>query len=402
MFNTFVGIDISLNSFNASILDEKGNIITCLKLNQNLKDFQKLQSALTKVAKRNDIILGLESSSNYHINLLSFLISNNFTVVLINPILISNFHKSISLRKTKTDKIDATTIARFLIKNHDRIHQFIPDDSIKLLARERETIAQEIAKLKTQIKQLVFNLFKELGDAQNVLTKSMLEFLLQIPSARSAREIGIEGIENILNDINRKRGRKIKLTAHQVMEIARNTISINDVNREIILRSRIRRLLYLQEEIEDLTSSLLSKMQFFRPIEMEILTSIKGVGEISAATFLAEIQDIHRFMGSHKKLIAYAGLDPIILQSGKFKGKFRISKRGNPHLRRIIWSMTLGTIFSTQRFKNYYQRKRAQGMSHKKAVIATSNKLLRVIFFLLNSDTLFHDIHPSPLQIIHS
>jgi len=249
---------------------------------------------------------------------------------------------------------------------------------------------------------LVFNLFKELSDVQNVLTKSMLEFLLQIPSARLAREIGIEGIKSTLNEINKKRGRKIKLTAHQVMEIATNTISINDVNREIILRSRIRRLLYLQGEIEDITSELLSRIQFFRSIEMEILTSIKGVGEISAATFLAEIQDIHRFFGSHKKLIAYAGLDPIIFQSGKFKGKFRISKRGNPHLRRIIWSMTLGTIFSTQRFKRYYQRKRNQGMNHKKAVVATSNKLLRVIFFLLNSGTLFHDIHPSTLQIIHS
>jgi len=228
-------------------------------------------------------------------------------------------------------------------------------------------------------------------DNYNIFTKGMLQLLLRIPSARIAREMEEEDIKRILDEISPKKGRKLAITPHEIVEIAHNTISIDDPNREEVLKSRIRRLFQLEEELDSLTRMLMERIQSFRTEEMNILTSIPGIGELSAAVFLAEIGDINCFVSSYKKLIAYTGFDPVIVQSGKFKGQFKISKRGSPHLRRIIWSMTCGVIFWSNTFNNYYKRKRAEGMRHKKAVIATSNKLLRIIFTLLITKTCFQE-----------
>ncbi len=396
----FTGIDISKNTFNVHIIDHHGKTVNSFKLSQKTQDFSKLLSVLSQLSDPHDIAIGIESSGNYHINLLSFLISHNFPVYLINPILVYNFRKSSSLRKTKTDKIDAKTIANFILKHKNSLKKFSPDNSVKLLARERESLAQDIARLKTQIQQLVFNIFKELLDYHNVTSsKFWLQFLLHIPSARVARQMGPEEIQEIIDQLKEGKGRRIGITASYILQIANNTISIDDPNRESILKSRIRRLLYLQGEIKALTSELIEKIQCFRPEEMKVLTSMPGIGEVSAASFLAEVQDIKRFNGSYKKFIAFAGLDPVIYESGQYRRRLRISKRGSPHLRRIIWGMTIGSIFHTNVFKEYYMKKRREGKSHKRAVISTSNKLMRVLFYFLENGGIFRD---SPPQIIHS
>jgi len=211
--------------------------------------------------------------------------------------------------------------------------------------------------------------------------------------------MGPEEIQEIIDQLKEGKGRRIGITASYILQIANNTISIDDPNRESILKSRIRRLLYLQGEIKALTSELIEKIQCFRPEEMKVLTSMPGIGEVSAASFLAEVQDIKRFNGSYKKFIAFAGLDPVIYESGQYRRRLRISKRGSPHLRRIIWGMTIGSIFHTNVFKEYYMKKRREGKSHKRAVISTSNKLMRVLFYFLENGGIFRD---SPPQIIHS
>lgn len=391
-YGYFVGIDVSKDSFSIAILNKTGEIIREENFSQTHREYGKFVTILHNTISRDKIVIAIESSGNYHINLLSYLISKSYHVVLINPLLLKNFRDSTTLRKTKTDKIDAVTIAKFIFKNPENIKKFLPDESVKLIAREREEIAKEVAKIKTKIKGLVFNVFKELGDIVDVLNKKILNFLLLVPSVRVAREIGKEEVRKRLERAFSGKGKSPDITAEDIMKITQETISIDDIEREVVLQSLIRRLLYLEQEMEKLTFILLERVKFFRSREMSILTSIPGIGELSAATFIAEIQNISRFP-SHKKLIAYIGLDPIILESGKYKGRFRISKRGNPHLRRIIWSITIGAIFHTQIFREYYKRKRNNGFRHKKAVIATANKLIRIIYSLLTYERAFN---PSP------
>lgn len=394
MFKYFTGIDISLEKFNFCIIDNEGKIIKKCELPHSYEGFIKLKNTLERITDKEKNIIGIESSGPYHINILSFLVSNSFKTTLFNPIILKNFNKSQTIRRTKTDRIDAKTIAFFMLKNQDIIKVKEIPESLKLLAREREEISKEIAKIKNRIKALVFNIFKELLDKYNIFTQGMLEFLLNIPSARIARIKSEEEIREILSKISEKRGRKISITPEDIKKIANRTISIDDEKREIILKSRIRMLLNLQKELKILTEEFMKRAEEFFRNEIEIISSIKGIGKLSAAIFLAETEGLKNIRNV-KKLRAFCGMDPIIFESGKFKGKSRISKRGNRHIRRIIWNMAQGAVFRTNTFKTYFKRKRNQGMKYKKALVATANKLLSVIFALVKNNSTFHDLPPT-------
>ena len=123
--------------------------------------------------------------------------------------------------------------------------------------------------------------------------------------------------------------------------------------------------------------------------DLEIVTFVPGINKGTATTFLAELGNIENF-ASYKKLIAFAGIDPSVYQSGKYEGTGRISKRGNRHLRRVIWLMTITVIQHNPTFRAFFMRKRSEGQAYKKAVFATSHKLIRVLFALLTKRTHFH------------
>jgi transposase len=121
---------------------------------------------------------------------------------------------------------------------------------------------------------------------------------------------------------------------------------------------------------------------------VEIITSIKGIGEVSAIHLLSEICDINRF-SSYKKLIAYSGFDPTIYQSGNFEGKSRISKRGNRHIRRVVWIMANSVIRYNEVFRSYFIKKIEKGIPYKKVVISICHKLIRVIYSLIKNGSYF-------------
>ena len=122
---------------------------------------------------------------------------------------------------------------------------------------------------------------------------------------------------------------------------------------------------------------------------IRILTSVQGIGDTMATNFMIEMGgDIQNFT-NHKKLIAVAGVDPAVYQSGKHEGHGGITKRGNRHLRRVIWLMTTHVIMFSETFRAYYRKRIQDGLPYKKAVLATAHKLLRIIFAMLSKKTAF-------------
>jgi transposase len=122
--------------------------------------------------------------------------------------------------------------------------------------------------------------------------------------------------------------------------------------------------------------------------ELDIITPVDGISAITGSTFLAELGDIEMFSSS-KHVIAFAGLDPSIRQSGQYEGVSRISKRGNRHLRRVVFPMTLCVVRSQNIFREYFLKRKAEGLPAPKAILATSHKLLRVLFTMLSSKSYF-------------
>lgn len=393
MHEVFVGIDISKNFFNVSIVNRRGEEIKRFKFDMDIYHFNKLLEELNKFNKKS-IIVGMESSGVYHMNLYSFLRENSFNVSLINPLIISSFTK-LSLRKSKTDRKDAKEIAKYLLMVDENINYF-ESNEIKYLVRERERISKEIGKIKNDIEKIIIVTFPEIIKFYNIYNKTLLNLIKDYPSSNRIRDVSYEEIEDILN--KNRRGRKSKISSKRIIELAKSSIGISSEVKERILSFKISHLLFLMDKEKEIEEIIRKNIDGVMRRNIEIVTSIKGIGEVSAIHLLSEICDINRF-NSYKKLIAYSGFDPTIYQSGNFEGKSRISKRGNRHIRRILWIMANSVIRYNEVFKIYFIKKIDKGIPYKKAVISVCHKLIRVIYSLIKSGSYFdpnlHLVHNS-------
>jgi transposase len=352
------------------------------------KGFEKLKGHLAAVSI-SSVLIGMESTASYHVNLFSYLVSEGYKVLLINPLLISNYVK-MQLRKTKTDKKDAVVIAQFLLANGDTLVQRATPSLIsdlRDLARQRESLVGEMTSLKIKIKQLLNITFPELEHMAGIFTKSILKLLQQYPSAFTLRDADLGQLSQAL--IADSYGHKREAFAAGLIKAAHSSIGSNSPAKDMILKQKIALLLHLEDALQEITGMLIEMSRKLMEEDINLMTSIKGIGDKAAANFLIEMGgDINQYEGSGK-IIAMAGLDPAVYQSGKHEGKGRITKRGNRHLRRIIWLMTTKVIQYTDIFNVYYLKRRKEGLPYKMAVLATAHKLIRVIYAMLTQRTTF-------------
>ena len=216
----------------------------------------------------------------------------------------------------------------------------------------------------------------------------MLRLLCQYPSAASMRQLKRSQIAKIL--IPGSYGKQTAASVERILKAAQGSVGTSSPTKEILLKQKASILIQLEGHLQELTEVLMELCQAKIQEDMDILTSMKGIGDKSAMNFLIEMGgDIKQFE-SHQKLIAMAGLDPALYQSGKIDRKGKISKRGNRHLRRVIWLMTTKVIQFNGRFKQYYLKRKEDGLPYKMAVLATAHKLIRVMFAMLTNRTLFN------------
>lgn len=390
MSKVFVGIDVSKDFSTAQGLNKNGKKLFYLRFAMNAEGFSELVKAMMKCSDNvTEITAAMESTGCYHINLFSFLSSKGIVCAVVNPLLVTNFAK-LSLRKTKTDKKDAQTIAQFLLANEDSLSKIAFSQDIrdmKDLARERESLTVMIAGIKNDIKRLLQGTFPELEKLCSPYGETMLHFLRQFPSARLVQAAKKRDIEKALICPEEKR-KRVMVSADDIIAAAKTSVSSPGAAKELILTEKISTLLYLQGKKERITEVLIGTCESLRIEELEIIKSIDGVNDITGTSFLAEIGDIKNF-SSYKHIIAFAGLDPSIHQSGQYEGRSTISKRGNRHLRRIIFIMTLCAVRKKNAFREYFLRRKQEGLPPKKAILATAHKFIRVIFAMLSNRTFF-------------
>jgi len=279
MSKLFVGIDVSKDSFSATGINPEGNVCFSLCAAMDKGGFSELMNAITSCCKDlSAVSIGMESTGCYHINLFSFLSARVANTVIINPLLISNFAK-MSLRKTKTDKKDSLTIARFLLVHQSSIKQFsISKDTkdFRDIAREKESISNLIASTKNEIKRILQTTFPELESICNIFTTTMLLFLKEFPSARFIRVSKAKVIAEALEHCGR--GRSVSINADEIIKAAKNSIASDSLSKELILSQKISFLLYLMEQLDKMTDILCNLSESIAIQEMEIITSIDDIG----------------------------------------------------------------------------------------------------------------------------
>lgn len=379
MMQFFIGIDVSKDSFHYCIIGKQSEEITHSDLPMTREGFDSFKELLDSY--KNSII-ALESTGSYHTNLLSFLLTFKEEVCLINPLLIKRFAQGITLRKTKTDVIDAAIIAHFICQNIEHLSYFKLDnfDEITAIARIREDLSKLIAKSKTQLKQHMNIVFPELIGEFNLFTDTILNLLLQFPTTETIRNAKAREINKVLNSIA---GRNSTLTVEKLKILAKNSIGKSSFKFETIVQHDVEMLQFLIKKMDKLTRTFIDEINKSNKDDMDIISSIKGISDVTASHFIAEIRSIDRFE-TKSSLIAFAGTDPSVRQSGTSLHRHgRISKKGSTSLRCYLYLMATGVMIHNDHFRAYYMKKRSQGMQHRKAMIALCNKLLRVIFALL-------------------
>jgi len=387
-----IGIDVSKARSSARGIDAKGQKVFYLDFSMDSDGCSRLMSELESHSKSLDrVSVAMESTGCYHINLLVFLVSKGIRCYVINPLLIANFSR-LSLRKTKTDRKDAMTIAQFLLAHSGSLSAFdeSPDtQDMRDIARERESLTFVISDMKNDIKRLLQITFPEMESFGNVFSETMLRFLQKYPSARLVREARPQAITRALVH-NKGKRKRVNVSAREIMDAAENSVASGGAAKELILSEKIGTVLYLQDKRERLTEALVEMCQSSMVDDLEIVKSIDGIADVTGSAFLAELGNIRNFR-SYKNVVAFAGLDPSINQSGQHVGISRISKRGNRHLRRVIFLMVRNVVRSDNTFRRYFLKRKAEGLAPMKALLATAHKLIRVIFAMLTNKTMYRE-----------
>jgi len=317
MYSLLVGIDVSKDFFATAGIDSEGKEPFSRSYSMDSNGFDDFLKTMTSHCKDlSKVMVAMESTAYYHINLYPFLTSQGIRTMVVNPLLIANFAK-LSLRKTKTDKKDAMTIARFLMDHHEEVsHLSLSQDhqDLRDLSRERESLCHLMAATKVEIKRVLRTSFPELESIGNLYTGVMLRFLQQYPSACLVRAAKSKAIVKALKGPY-VRG-KLTFTAQDIIKAARSSVAVVSPAKEIILQGKIATLLHLQERLDEMTKLLTELCKATRIDDLKTLRSINGVGSKTAAPFLAEMGEVQNY-ASHKKLIAFRGIDPSSHESGK-------------------------------------------------------------------------------------
>lgn len=387
MYSYFVGIDIAKNTHWASCISSDGEIILePFSFSNDNSGFQKFISKLESLDKTK-ILIGLESTAHYGENIISYLFNLNFKIGLINPIQTANLRRS-NIRKTKNDKVDTKIIIKALsLGNYSLItSRDIINLKLKGLCCSRRNLVTMRSKAKIQLISYLDQIFPELASffKGNLHLNVSYQLLKEFSSPKEISNIHLTKLTNILHD--NSHGRYGKQDAIRLRELAKSSVGIDNTSLSLQIKHAILQVeLYNEQiaEVETLYKQILDEMN--TPI-----LSIPGMSYNQASIIIGCIGDINRFEHS-SQLLAYAGLDPSVIQSGNFQAmSTRMSKRGSGMLRYALVFSAHNVVKNNQTFRDYYELKRSQGKSHYCSLGHVAHKLVRVIFKMLKDNVTFN------------
>ena len=374
----YIGIDVAKDKHDCFITNSDSEVLfKAFTIANNLDGFndlyQKIESVMDDVTK---VKVGLEATGHYSYNLLGYLIDKGLPTYVINPLHTNLYRKSLSLRQTKTDKVDARTIASMLmsdvnLKSYSDISYH--NEELKSLTRYRFDKVKERAKLKSSVSRLVCILFPELEKLVPTLhMASVYAMLSEFPGAKQVADAHLTRLTNLLSESSK--GRYGKETAIAFRNAARTSIGSNMPAKSLELKHTIKLIRELTSDIDEIEHEIKLIMD---EINSPIL-SIPGINYRMGAMIIAEIGDFNRF-DSPDKILAYAGLSPSTYQSGQLDGAYsHMEKSGSRYLRYALYNAAKYVCHWDPTFAEYLAKKRAEGKHYNVAISHAVKKLVRV------------------------
>lgn len=389
MKNLFIGIDVASEKHSCCIINEKLEPLSQFEFSNDREGFDLLLNTIRSFdssLKRN---IGLEATGVYGENLSSFLRRNGFKATTLNPLSVKKQLSATTLRKTKTDKSDARFIATILAQSNIK-----PDtpvlyhhSELKSLSRRRFSLVKKRSGCKNTATALITKLFPEfLKVFTDTFGASATAILSRYPSAKTLSVCRPSSLAKLLEKASRGRFGIDK--ARDLICLARSSVGTYSFADELSLQLTLEEIEFFDNQIDRLEDAM---ENILNEIGSPIL-SIPGIGTVLGAMIVSEIGNIERFSNPNK-LLAFAGLEPSVYQSGKFNpSSGSMVKRGSPYLRwALMQAARLAPLYS-QTFSDYLSKKQSEGKHFNVASSHVAKKLVRVIFSLTKSNTSFIDL----------
>lgn len=382
----FIGIDISKYKHDCCIIsaaDQK--VVSKVTIKNNKSGFDELLTIINSLSNPEDIRIGFESTAHYALNLELFLENSLLTFMEVNPVLISEYKKSKTLRRTKTDSIDCESIARWLMTVEYKPHSkgFYHAYSLKSLTRLRDKLIRQRSFYLVKITNVLDHTFPEFKPFFNErLSKTALYLLENYGSAEKMARMNSVSYEKLRS---LSRGKFSPQQFLQLKELAANTVGVNNSIFDVELNSLLSLYKSLVKEIDTIEKEINKLIEEVHPHYM----SIPGIGPLSAAVIYSEYGDISNF-SNPGQMLAFAGIEPGINESGTESHGGRMVKRGSSQLRYTLINCCLPLIRFDMTFATYYAKKRGEGKPHRVAITHVAKKLIRVIYALERQDIDFN------------
>ena len=378
----FVGIDISKFKHDCFITTESGEfVINSFSIKNDNDGFQELLSVLKSLDSNQEIRIGFEATAHYALNLKLFLEKAHYSFMEFNPVLLAKFNKSQTLRRTKTDAIDCSSIARWLMTVEYKPCSvgFYHTYSLKSLTRLRDTLVKQRSFYIVKITNVLDHIFPEFKPFfKNRFSKTALYLLENYGTAEKMARMNSASYEN-LRKISRGKFSMQKFL--KLKELASNTVG--ESNEIFVAQLNSLMNLYKQSciEVASLEQQIIGLIEEINPHTL----SIPGIGPLSAAAIYAEYGDLSKFT-SPSQMLSFAGLEPGYYQSGISEYGGHMVKRGSSHLRFTLMNLCIPLIQYNMTFAEYYAKKRNEGKTHRVACSHVIKKLIRVIYTLEKND----------------
>lgn len=376
------GINVAKDKHDCFIVNSDGEVLhDVFTIQNNMAGFKDLLFKIKSAEPNPDKVkLGLEATGHYSCNILGFLKRMGIPTIEINPLYTSLSRKSISLRKTKTDKVDARTIANMIMSDvslkpySDKLYH---NEDLKSLTRYRFDKVSQRAKLKQSVSRLINILFPELETLVSTLHgKAVYTLLSEFPSAQHIASANLKHLTHLLDKASK--GRFKRATADQIRETARQSIGSYLPAKSLELKHTIKLIYELNEEIAEIDAEIKKIMDI---IDSPIL-SIPGIGINLGAIIIAEIGDFSRF-DNPDKILAFAGCSPSTYQSGQlYSSHAKMEKRGSKYLRWALMNAAAYVCKWEPTFAEFLSKKRRGGKHYYVALSHAAKKLVRLVFHL--------------------
>lgn len=376
----YCGIDVAKLKHVVSLMDEKGQVTrSAFTITNTRSGFDQLLDTLQ--AQPDAVSVGLEATGHYWLALYDEFTRQGYMVTVLNPLQIAAYRKT-GIRKLKSDASDAVWIADYIRVSN--LRPTTPDLPVLLQLREltrfRFRLSEQMGDVKRKLLSILDRVFPEYERLfSSVFLQASRAVLREAVSAHEFADFDLHELAALLSQASH--GRFGQEKAQLLQQQARQSVGVAflaDAAR-IEMKCLLDQISLLEEQRAQLDLAIAERMQQIP----QHITSIPGIGLATGAAILAEIGDIQRFE-TLDKLVAYAGIDASIYQTGQFQAsEAHMSKRGSPYLRQALWLAAVAALLHDPSLKAYYQKKRDEGKHHGTAVGAVCHKLLARIFVIL-------------------